>query len=50
VPGYFAIGEEAAEMWIFEGIVEREWNFVDVKGMDELFWSCRTHTVISPHA
>lgn len=46
----FLVGEEVAKMGILEGIVRREWDLVDVIGVDELFVGLGAYAVVSAHA
>lgn len=47
---HLAIGEEAAQVGIFEGIVVGERDFVDVVSVDELFLRPEGGTVAPAHA
>ena len=50
MPVDFLIGEEVTKVGIFERIVRRKWDFVDVVGVDELIVMVRANAVVSSHA
>ena len=50
MPVDFLIGEEVTKVGIFERIVRRKWDFVDVVGVDELIVMVWANAVVSSHA
>ena len=50
MPVDFLIGEEVTKVGIFERIVRRKWDFVNVIGVDELIVMVRADAVVSSHA